>query len=120
MLPKEVLVPYAIWFVIIGYILVGVLFILHFKRAVHLLFLMLLFTFTAPLLVELLPSWVILIVMGVVALVFLQIIAGFIFGQRAADSMIGSLTAGMVRALVRILILPLGIIRRILRNFRNG
>lgn len=105
-------------FTLIGFVAGAFLFMLGFRRAGHFLFLMVLFTFVTPFILELLPHWVIFIAMGVLALVFLQIIAGFIFGQRAADAMVGSLAADMVRILFRLLILPLWIVRVILRSLR--
>lgn len=120
MLPKEEISQLIYGFVIVGFVVGAVLLMLGFRRAGHFLFLMLIFTIAFPLLWELLPPWVTLIFMTFIALVFLQILATFILGKGAADTMVGNLAADLVRFLVRIVILPLQIVRRILRMVNRG
>jgi hypothetical protein len=110
---------FIIGFVIIGFIAGAILLILGFRRAGHFLFLLLIFAVAFPFLWELLPRWVVLIFIAVIALVFLQVVATFIFGKGAADSMTGSLAADLVRFLVRVVILPIQIVRRMLRTINR-
>jgi uncharacterized membrane protein len=119
MLPKEEMWQFITGFIIIGFIAGAILLMLGFRRAGHFLFLLLIFAIAFPLLWELLPPWGTFIFIAVIALVFLQVVATFIFGKGAADSMTGSLAADLVRFLVRVVLLPLQIVRRILRMIDN-
>lgn len=115
MLPKEEISQFIYGFIIIGFILGVVFLILGSRMAGHALFLLLIFTISFPFLWEWLPSWVMLLFMAFVALAFLRVVASFIIGKGAADTMVGNLAADLVRFLVQILILPIHIVRRIFR-----
>ena len=115
MLPKEEISLFIYGFIIVGFLLGAILYMLGGRRAGNTIFLLLIFMIAFPFLWELLPPWVTLLFMALVALAFLQVVVSLIIGKAAADTMAGNLAADLVRFVVRILILPLYIVRRILR-----
>jgi hypothetical protein len=67
-----------------------------------------------------LPPWVSLLLLASVALAVLRGLAALLLGQRAADTMVGTLAADLVRLIVWFLILPLRIVRSAFRAVGNG
>lgn len=66
-----------------------------------------------------LPIWLTLLVAGFVLLGLLGAIARLFIGKAAADSMVGDLAAGMVRALLLPYLLPYRFIRRLIRRYTH-
>lgn len=71
-------------------------------------------------LMEILPPWISLIVLAVIGLSILKGLAALLIGPRAADTMVGSLAADLVRLAVRILIFPLRVLGWALGAAING
>ncbi len=67
-----------------------------------------------------LPPWVSLVLLAVIGLAILRGVAALLIGQRAADTMAGNLGADIVRLVVRIIILPLRVIRWAFRDVIIG
>lgn len=57
-----------------------------------------------------LPPWVSLLLLAVLALAILRGVTGLVLGQRAADTMVGSLAADLVRLTVRVLLFPFRVV----------
>jgi len=53
-----------------------------------------------------LPPWVSLLILAVLGLAILRGLVGLVLGQRAADTMVGSLAADLVRLVVKLLLFP--------------
>jgi hypothetical protein len=98
-----------------GFLLGAILLMLGFRGAGHFLFLLLIFTIAFPFLWELLPFWATLVFMAFVALVFLRVVASFVLGKAAADTMVGNLATDLIRLLIIILIFPIQVIRQLRR-----
>lgn len=60
-----------------------------------------------------LPPWLALTLVTVLGLRLLQTVAGVVYGRRAADGLVASLAADLVRCVVRLLILPLRLVSRV-------
>lgn len=67
-----------------------------------------------------LPPWVSLVLLAFLGLAIIRGVVGLVLGQRAADTMVGSLAADLVRLVVRILFFPLRIVRSAFRMVSNG
>jgi len=89
----------------------GLLMILGFRRAgLSILGAALLLPMLAPFVEALfgeLPPWVSLVILAFIGLAILRGLAALLIGQRAADTMVGSLAADVVRIVVGILFFPL-------------
>jgi hypothetical protein len=89
----------------------GLLMILGFRRAgLSVLGTALLLPVIAPFVEALfgeLPPWVSLVVLAFIGLAILRGMAALVIGQRAADTMAGSLAADVVRIVVEMLFFPL-------------
>jgi len=89
----------------------GLMMILGFRQvAFSILGVVLLFPILAPFVEALLgelPPWVSLVILAFVGLAILRGLAALLIGQRAADTMVGSLAADVVRIIVGILFFPL-------------
>jgi hypothetical protein len=96
--------------VMVGWFLAIVLLMLGSIVARRLLLWMLLWT----LLVPFLPPWGQVVFAVVAGLMVLQGFGALLLGKHAADAMVGSLAADLVRFVFKMLILPLRIIRRLL------
>jgi hypothetical protein len=67
-----------------------------------------------------LPPWVVLVVVVVVGLAILRGLASLVLGTRAAETMVGSLAADVVRLAVMLMILPVRMLARVARAGLNG
>jgi hypothetical protein len=67
-----------------------------------------------------LPPWVALVVLVVVGLAILRALASLVLGTRAAETMVGSLAADVVRLAVWLMFLPVRMLARIARAGLNG
>lgn len=89
----------------------GLIMILGFRQAaLSILGMVLLFPILAPFVEALfgeLPPWVSLVIFAFIGLAILRGLAALMIGQRAADTMVGSLAADVVRIVVGMLFFPL-------------
>jgi len=89
----------------------GLMMILGFRQAaLSILGMVLLFPILAPFVEALfgeLPPWVSLVILAFIGLAILRGLAALLIGQRAADTMVGSLAADVVRIVVGTLFFPL-------------
>lgn len=93
------------------------------RAALGILGLLLLLPLLAPFVEALLgelPPWVSLVVLAFFALALIRGLAALLLGQRAADTMVGNLAADLIRLVVRLLILPLRMVRWAFRMVNNG
>lgn len=67
-----------------------------------------------------LPPWVALLVLVAVGLAMLRAVASLILGGRAADTMVGTLAADVVRLAVIVIFLPFRLVGRAARAAFNG
>lgn len=67
-----------------------------------------------------LPPWVSLVILAFFGLAIIRGLAALLIGSRAADTMVGSLAADLVRFVVAILLLPLRVVGWALRMASNG
>jgi hypothetical protein len=92
------------------------------RAALTILALLLLFPLLAPVIeamVEELPPWLSLLLLAFIGLSMLQGLAALLLGPRAADTMVGSLAADLVRFVVGMLVLPLRLVRWAIRSWSN-
>jgi uncharacterized membrane protein len=61
-----------------------------------------------------LPAWLAVVLLGVLGIWMLQMVATFVLGRGAADHMVGTLAADLVRLLVLATLLPLRLLWRCL------
>jgi hypothetical protein len=57
-----------------------------------------------------LPPWMSLLILAVLGLAILRALVGILLGQRAADTMVGSLAADLVRLSVSFLLFPFRVV----------
>lgn len=67
-----------------------------------------------------LPPWVSMVLLAFLGLAIIRGLFGLLLGQRAADTMVGSLAADLVRLVVRVLFFPLRMVRSAYRMVTNG
>ncbi len=67
-----------------------------------------------------LPPWVSLVLLAFLVLSLLRGLFALLLGSRAADTMVGSLAADLVRLVVRLLLLPLRMVRGAFRLVNQG
>lgn len=118
LLPDE-----ALPLLIVGVGLAMIVGLLRGRAALNILLMILLIPVLAPFVEALmgaLPPWLSLIILAAVGLSILKGLATLIIGSRAADTMVGSLAADLVRLAVRILIFPLQVLGWALRAVNNG
>lgn len=108
---------------IMGVGLALILGLLSGRAALGILGLLLLFPLMAPFVEAVLgelPPWVSLVILAFFALALIRGLAALLLGQRAADNMVGNLAADLVRLVVRLLILPLRMVRWAFRLVNHG
>lgn len=118
LLPDE-----ALPLLILGVGFTMILGLLRGRAALGILLMLLLAPVLAPFveaLMGVLPPWISLIVLAVVGLSILRGLAALAIGTRAADTMVGSLAADLVRLAMRMLIFPLRVLRWALGAAING
>lgn len=66
------------------------------------------------------PPWISVLILVIIGLSLLRGLAGLFIGRRAADTMVGTLAADVVRFIVVCLFLPFRLVGMIFRTISNG
>ncbi len=95
-----------------GFILGAILLIFGSTVAGRAIILVVVFALFLPFIWQLFPTWITFVIIALISLVFLQAILSLILGQRIAESVTGNLVTDLFRIIIRVILLPLQIIRR--------